>query len=70
MAPRTDKSTVEHSLPHIECDEWVEYYGNYVNAIEGKEDLLVKPEQAMRVMRVMEAAFESHEKNEVIKTDI
>lgn len=70
MAPRTDKSTVEHSLPHIECDEWVEYYGNYVNAIEGKEDLLVKPEQAMRVMRVMEAAFKSEKQNRSVKVNI
>lgn len=70
MAPRTDKSTVEHNLPHIECDEWVEYYGNYVNAIEGKEDLLVKPEQAMRVMRVMEAAFKSEKQNRSVNVNI
>ena len=41
-----------------------------VDAIEGKAELTIKPEQALRVMKVMEAAFESDEKSEAIKTNI
>lgn len=35
------------------------YYRNVVNTIDGKESLIVKPEQALRVMRVLDACFES-----------
>lgn len=70
MAPRTDKSTVEHALPHVECDEWAEYYGNYAEVIDGKKELLVKPSEAMRVMRVMEAAFKSERQNRSVKVNI
>lgn len=38
--------------------------------IEGKAELKIKPEEALRVIKVMEAAMLSWEKNEVIKTNI
>lgn len=71
MAPR-DPSTVEVielTEPKDVTDNLDPVYKQLVDAIEGKP-LAIKPEQALRVVRVMEAAFESHEKNEVIKTDI
>ena len=44
-------------------------YEQLVDAIEGKE-LLIKPEETLRVMKVMEAAFESAEKGISISVDI
>lgn len=70
MAPRTDKSTDELPLPKIECDEWVEYYTNFVNVIEGKEELLVKMDEAMRVMKIMEATFKSEEKDKSLEVNV
>ena len=58
MAPRSSFTSEELPLPKISAD-WMQYYHNYVAALEGKEPLFVKPEEAMRVMLVMEAAFES-----------
>ena len=39
------------------------------NAIEGAE-LKIKPEQTLRVVKVMEAAFKSHETKQVIHLDV
>lgn len=39
--------------------DWAELYKNVINAIDGKEELIVKPEQVLRCYKVMEAAFES-----------
>ena len=44
-------------------------YIQLVDAIEGGE-LKIKPEQALRVVKVMEAAFESAETDSAIKTNI
>ena len=46
--------------------------GNEVNntLTEKKAELTIKPEQALRVMKVMEAAFESAEKDEVINLSV
>lgn len=68
MAPR-DPSTVEVielTEPEGVTDNLDPVYKQFVAAIEG-EPLKIKPEETLRVMRVMEAAFESHEKKEVIK---
>lgn len=45
-------------------------YEQMIDAIEKKAELTIKPEQALRVIKVMEAAFESSEKSEAIKTNI
>ncbi len=44
-------------------------YDQLINAIEGGE-LSVTPEQVLRVMKVLDAAFMSAEKKQLIKTDI
>lgn len=68
MAPR-DPSTVEEilltELKDV-SDNLDPVYEQFVDAIEGKP-LLITPEQALRVVRVMEAAFLSNQRNEVIK---
>lgn len=58
MAPRPKEATENIQLPQVQAD-WTEYYKNILGVIDGKEELIVKPEQAMRVMKVIEACFES-----------
>ncbi len=58
MAPRDEKTTVTYELERPESDVH-DFYRNVVAAIDGKEEQIVKHGQLMRVMRVMEAAFES-----------
>lgn len=58
MAPRPSYTTETLELPEVETD-WCDYYKNIVKVIEGKEELIVKPEQALRVMKVIEKVFES-----------
>ncbi len=71
MAPR-DPGTVEViklSEPENVEDNLDPVYRQMVDAIEGGE-LTIKPEQILRVIKVMEAAFLSHETGEAIKTNI
>lgn len=67
MAPRRH-DTVEELA--IDGDQWTEdydaYYRNLADVLEGKADLLVKPAEALRVMKVMEAGFASHAQKAVI----
>lgn len=58
MAPRPKQTETELPLPKVETD-WCDYYKNVVAAIAGKEALIVKPEQALRVMRVIDLVFAS-----------
>lgn len=66
MAPRPSYTTEVQDLPEVETD-WCDYYKNIVNAIEGKEELIVSPEQALRVMKVIEKVFEVQEKGTGLK---
>lgn len=71
MAPR-DISTVEIielTEPTDVIDNLDPIYQQLIDAIEGAE-LKIKPEQALRVVRVMEKAFESAEKGISIHTEI
>ncbi len=71
MAPR-DPSTVEEIIltePTDVVDNLDPVYEQFIAAIEG-EELLIKPESALRVMKVIEAAFESAEKQIAVATDI
>lgn len=65
MAPRTPETIQEYPLPHVECDV-KDFYRNVVRTIYGKDEIIVKPAQAMRVMKLMEAIFESAETGKVI----
>ena len=72
MAARSTDSVEikELSAPTDVTDNIEPTYVQLINAIEGKAELTIKPEEALRVMKVMEAAFESWEKHEVIKVNI
>ena len=71
MAPRP-KETVEEIVFNPDLYEsdrtWV--YRNLCDVIEGKDELIVKPEQAMRVMKVMEACFKSDKTGDVVHCNI
>ncbi len=68
MAPRPAETTVETPLPDIKDARGNDYhhfssadifYNNLLAAMEGKEDLLVKSKEALRVMDLIELAFKS-----------
>lgn len=58
MAPRDEKTTVTYDIERPLSDVH-DFYRNLVAAIDGKEPQIVTHKQLMRVMRIMEAAFES-----------
>ena len=66
MAPRTKDTIEEYPLPRQETDVR-DFYRNVIKAIYGEEPQIVTHKQLMRVMKLMEAVFESAEKNVVIK---
>jgi predicted dehydrogenase len=68
MAPRNKNSTEEIviSEPTDVTDNLTVVYNQLIDAIEGKAELTITPEQALRVMKVMEAAFTSAETGEAI----
>ena len=72
MAPRNPNSveTITISEPMDVEDNLNPVYWQMVDAIEGKAELTIKPEEALRVIKVMEAAMQSWENNEVIKLHI
>lgn len=72
MAPRSDGTTetIILSEPLDVVDNLDVVYNQFTDAIDGKAELTIKPEQALRVMKVMEAAFESHKTMQAIKTNI
>ena len=56
MAPRPPETTRQLPLPEVEVD-WSDYYRNILDVLDGKAELIVKPQQALRVMKVIDAAF-------------
>ncbi len=69
MAPRPRETTEEIPLPTVDTD-WCEFYKNVTAAIEGKEELKVKPEESLRVMNVIDKLFESAKSGRSITVNI
>ncbi len=65
MAPRNTDSVEELPLPYYTYDR-NELYSNLCDVVTGKAKPLVTPEEALRILRLMEAALESDEKGIVI----
>jgi predicted dehydrogenase len=61
MAPRPEYTQQTLELPNVNAD-WSEYYKNILDVLDNKAELIVKPEQAMRVMKVIDLIFESQKK--------
>lgn len=69
MAPRR-KDTVEEIQLQEPDNDYTMTYQALIDALEGKGKPLVDPAEAMRVMKVMEASFRSHETGEAIHVTI
>ncbi len=72
MAPRP-KDTVEEIV--LNADDYLHsdydsYYRNFAEALDGTAPPRVLPEEVMRVMKIMEAAFASDRTGETMKTNI
>jgi len=72
MAPRNANSTEEIILsePLEVVDNLTVVYDQLLDAIEGKAPLKITPQQALRVIKVMEAAFVSSETSSAINVEI
>lgn len=66
MAPRRDDTIKTEELPIVRRDI-KEFYGNVLDVIEGVAESKIKLEEVMRVMKLMEAVFESASKNQVVE---
>ncbi|MBO4769275.1 MAG: Gfo/Idh/MocA family oxidoreductase [Clostridia bacterium] len=69
MAPRDEDTTYSYEVPMPPSDVH-DFYRNFCRAIDGEEEQIVTHGQMRRVMRTMEAAFESARLGQVIKTSI
>ncbi len=72
MAPRSENSieTIDIHAPSDVVDNLNPVYWQLIDKLDGKAELTIKPEQALRVMKVMEAAFVSSKENIAVQTDI
>ena len=60
MAPRPKHTMETLPLPEVET-HWSYYYLNILDVLDGKAELIVKPEQSLRVMRLTDAIFKCAE---------
>ncbi|WP_230399358.1 Gfo/Idh/MocA family protein [Novisyntrophococcus fermenticellae] len=58
MAPRKEENIIKEDLPLADSDVR-DFYRNVMKVIEGKEKSLIKMEEVLRIMTLMEAVFES-----------
>lgn len=65
MAPRKANTIRDYKIRKIKSD-WLEYYKNIIKAVNGKEDIFVKPSEVQQSMKMIEAMFESFENNKVV----
>ena len=72
MAPRSEDTLdiTPITAPTDVDDNLNPTYWQLVDKLDGKAELTITAEQALRVVKVMEAAFKSAETGEAIKTDI
>ncbi len=69
MAPRDEITLDEYDIDIPQSDVH-NFYRNVCDFLDGKADRFIKLEEVRRVMCVMEAAFESDEKGQVISVNI
>lgn len=65
MAPRSEDTIVECALPVVKSDIH-DFYKNVVDVIEGKALPLIKHDELIRCMKLIEAVFESSRLNQVV----
>ena len=70
MLPRPKNTTIELELPSVEKGIWHHYYKNIVDVLCGKAELAVTSSQVLRVMKVIDAAFESDRTKAAVAREI
>lgn len=65
MAPRTDDTIKEYPLPEVHAD-WSEYYSNIFDTLDGKAQQLVTHDEQRRLLKLIDALFESANENRVV----
>ena len=68
MAPR-DEKTISESVIELPESDVHDFYRNVCLAVDGKAEQIVKHNQLMRVMKIMEAAFRSDELGVPVEID-
>ncbi len=66
MAPRTDDTIETYPLP-VQKADWGEYYKNVFAYLRGEADIIVTHDQQRRLMKLVEAIFESARDNKVVE---
>ncbi|WP_449600808.1 Gfo/Idh/MocA family protein [Paenibacillus sp. Marseille-Q9583] len=66
MAPPSEGATITEALPQP-AELGSSFYDNFTAVIEGTAEPIVKNAEVMRVQNLIEAIFESAEKNQVVK---
>lgn len=66
MAPRMDDSTITQPLDKVMKDH-KEFYSNFINVINKKEEPFIKNTEVLRVMRLIDAMFVSHKTKQRVK---
>lgn len=66
MAPRTDETIDTFPLPEVHSDVR-DFYRNLIKACNGEEEQLVRHDEVMRVMKLMEAIFRSAQSGQAVK---
>ncbi|MDQ0362077.1 Gfo/Idh/MocA family protein [Breznakia pachnodae] len=65
FAPQPAGALYSEELPEVETD-WTDFYQNFVNVLNGKEEQIVKLDEVRRVLSIMEAVWKSSDTNEAI----
>ena len=65
MAPRKSNTIRDYKITKVRSN-WLEFYKNMLNAIKGKEEIIVKPAEFRQCLLFIEAMFESAEKNQTV----
>ncbi len=69
MAPRTDDTIKRYPLPDIDVEKYMgkgEFYRNFIATLRGEETQYVTHAQQRRLIKLIEAVFESARENKVI----
>ncbi len=66
MAPRTDDTIKEYPLD-VQKADWGEYYKNVFTYLRGEEPIIVTHDQQRRLLKLVEAIFESGKENKVVE---
>jgi len=68
MAPRPKETLVELPLPKVQTD-WADYYRNVFDVIRNDEQAIVTHDEQRRLLKVIEAIFESGETGQVVAVE-